>query len=309
MAGLGSWRRDRRRRRLAVTPMQSPVSEPAAALGYGAGFSFRRPSMLVHPQFDPIALQLGPVAIHWYGLTYLLAFGLFLWLASLRVSHEPFARLGWQRRDVEDLLFFGVLGVILGGRIGYALFYKSDYYLENPLEILAVWKGGMSFHGGLIGVLVAMAVYARRRGRRFLEVTDLIAPCVPTGLASGRLGNFINGELWGRAADPSLPWAMVFPQSGSELPRHPSQLYQFALEGLLLFVLLWLYARKPRRIGQVSGAFLVGYGLMRFSAEYFREPDSFLGLLALNLSMGQWLCLPMILAGVLLWWRAGRQPA
>ena len=264
--------------------------------------------MLVHPQFDAVALQIGPVAIHWYGLTYLVAFGLFLWLASLRVRQPQHAAAGWQRRDVEDLLFFGVLGVVIGGRLGYVLFYKPGYYAAHPLEALAVWKGGMAFHGGLLGVIVAMALFAHLRKRHFLAVTDLIAPCVPTGLASGRIGNYINGELWGRAADPSLPWAMVFPQSGSALPRHPSQLYQFALEGILLFVLLWLYARQPRRLGQVSAAFLVGYGVLRFTAEYFREPDGFLGLLALNMSMGQWLCLPMVVAGLVLGWWAGRQP-
>jgi phosphatidylglycerol---prolipoprotein diacylglyceryl transferase len=263
--------------------------------------------MLVHPQFSPIALQLGPVAIHWYGLTYLVAFGLFMWLASRRIQQTPFAQAGWTRREVEDLLFYGVLGVVIGGRLGYVLFYKPGYYAANPLEVFAVWKGGMAFHGGLLGVLAAMLVFARMRGRHFLQVTDLIAPCVPTGLASGRIGNFINGELWGRAADPSLPWAMVFPQSGTQTPRHPSPLYQFALEGLLLFALLWIYSRKPRRLGQVSGAFLIGYGVLRFIAEYFREPDSFLGLLALNLSMGQWLCVPMIVAGALIWWSAGRR--
>jgi phosphatidylglycerol---prolipoprotein diacylglyceryl transferase len=262
--------------------------------------------MLVHPQFDPVALSLGPVQIHWYGLTYLVAFGLFLWLAGRRVRQPHFVQAGWTRRDVEDLLFFGVLGVVVGGRIGYALFYKPGQYLANPLEILMVWKGGMSFHGGLIGVIGAMALFARTRKRRFLEVTDLIAPCVPTGLASGRIGNFINGELWGRAADPSLPWAMVFPQSGTDLARHPSQLYQFALEGLLLFALLWWYGRQPRALGQVSGAFLVGYGVFRFTAEYFREPDSFLGLLALNMSMGQWLCVPMVLVGI---WMLRRKEA
>jgi len=260
--------------------------------------------MLVHPQFDPVALSLGPVQIHWYGLTYLVAFGLFLWLAGLRVRQAQFANSGWTRNDVEDLLFFGVLGVVIGGRVGYALFYKPGQYLSNPLEILMVWKGGMSFHGGLLGVIAAMGLFARTRGRHFLEVTDLIAPCVPTGLASGRIGNYINGELWGRAADPTLPWAMVFPQSGRDIPRHPSQLYQFALEGLLLFVLLWWYARSPRRIGQTSGAFLVGYGVLRFVAEYFREPDSFLGLLALNMSMGQWLCVPMVVVGAWMWRRA-----
>ena len=258
------------------------------------------PTMLVHPQFDPIALQLGPLAIHWYGLTYLVAFGLFLYLGSLRVGHTPYAQRGWTRHDIEDLLFYGVLGVVIGGRLGYVLFYKPGYYAANPLEIFAVWKGGMAFHGGLLGVLGAMALFARKRKRHFLEVTDLIAPCVPTGLASGRIGNFINGELPGRVADPGLPWAMIYPQVDN-LPRHPSSLYQFALEGVLLFVLLWLYARQPRKLGQVSGVFLIGYGVLRFIAEYFREPDSFLGLLAMNMSMGQWLCVPMVVAGAVMW--------
>lgn len=265
--------------------------------------------MLVHPQFDPVALSLGPLQIHWYGLTYLVAFVLFLWLASLRVKMPQFAGRGWVRPDVDDLLFWGVLGVVVGGRLGYVLFYKPGHYLANPLEIFAVWKGGMSFHGGLIGVTLAMAGYAKMRGRSFLDVMDLVAPCIPTGLASGRVGNFINGELWGRAADPSLPWAMVFPQSRTDVPRHPSQIYQFALEGLLLFVVLWLYSRKPRARGQVASAFVFLYGLMRFVVEYFREPDSFLGLLALNLSMGQWLCVPMMLIGGGLWWWFGRSPA
>ena len=263
--------------------------------------------MLVHPQFDPIAIQLGPVGIHWYGLTYLVAFGLFLWLATLRTRQPQYAAAGWSRRDVEDMLFWGVLGVVIGGRLGYVLFYKPGYYAGNPLEALMVWKGGMSFHGGLLGVIVALALYARQRGRPYFEVMDLIAPCVPLGLASGRVGNFINGELWGRAADPSLPWAMVFPQSGTAIARHPSQLYQVALEGVLLFVLLWLYARKPRALGQVSGAFLVGYGMLRFVAEFFREPDRFLGPLALGMSMGQWLCVPMVLAGAAIWLWAGRR--
>jgi len=272
--------------------------------------------MLVHPQFSPIAFEIGPLAVHWYGLTYLVAFGLFLWLAARRVRRSPFAESGWTRQQVEDLLFFGVLGVVLGGRIGYVLFYKAGYYAQHPLEVFAVWKGGMSFHGGMLGVLAAMALYARLRGRRFLEVTDLIAPCVPLGLASGRIGNFINGELWGRAADPALPWAMVFPQSGSSLPRHPSQIYQVLLEGVLLFALLWWYARRPGAYvdsrgrpawGRVSGAFLAGYGVLRFAAEYFREPDAFLGLLSLGLSMGQWLCVPMMVAGAIMWARPVRR--
>ena len=264
--------------------------------------------MLVHPQFDPVAISLGPVQVHWYGLTYLVAFGLFVWLAGRRVRQPWFEQAGWTKRDVEDLLFWGVLGVIVGGRLGYVLFYKPGYYAEQPFEALAVWKGGMSFHGGMLGVIVAMVAWARKRGRAWLEVTDLVAPCVPLGLASGRIGNFVNGELWGRTADPALPWAMVFPQSGTSVARHPSQLYQVALEGVLLFVLLWLYARQPRRTGEVSAAFLVGYGVLRFVAEYFREPDSFLGLRALGLSQGQWLCVPMVAAGAALWiWAARRK--
>jgi len=268
--------------------------------------------VLVHPQFDPVALDLSrfgiPVSIHWYGLTYLAAFALFLFLAVRRAQQPLYAQAGWTRRDVEDMLFYGVLGVVIGGRLGYVLFYKPGYYAAHPLEAFAVWKGGMAFHGGLLGVIGALALFARSRQRPFLQVTDLVAPCVPTGLAAGRIGNFINGELWGRAADPTLPWAMVFPQSGSAVPRHPSQLYQFALEGLLLFVLLWWFAKRPRPMGQVSGAFLVGYGVFRFIAEFFREPDSFLGLQALDLSRGQWLSVPMVAIGLALWvWSARRK--
>jgi phosphatidylglycerol:prolipoprotein diacylglycerol transferase len=268
--------------------------------------------MLIHPQFNPIALDLTglglPIQIHWYGLTYLVAFLLFLWLASKRVAQPWFAEQGWSWRDVEDILFFGVMGVVIGGRLGYVLFYKPSFYLAHPLEIFFVWRGGMAFHGGLLGVAVALWFYAWRHKRPYFQVMDLIAPCVPTGLASGRIGNFINGELWGRAADPSLPWAMLFPQSGLDVPRHPSQIYQFLLEGLLLFVLMWWWAGARRRPwGQVSAVFLMGYGSLRFIAEYFREPDSFLGLLSLGMSMGQWLCVPMVLAGAGLWiWAAKR---
>jgi phosphatidylglycerol---prolipoprotein diacylglyceryl transferase len=257
--------------------------------------------MLIHPQFDPVALALGPVQVHWYGLMYLVAFSLFFFFATRRTTQAPYAQASWTRQSVKDLLFFGVVGVILGGRLGYVFFYKPGYYLAHPAEILAVWQGGMAFHGGLLGVIAAMALYAHLRQRSFREVADLVAPCVPVGLAAGRLGNFINGELWGRAADPTLPWAMVFPQSGTDLARHPSQLYQFALEGLLLFVILQWYARRPRPLGRVAALFLMGYGVARFVAEAFREPDSFLGLLALNLSMGQWLCVPMVLLGLWMW--------
>ncbi len=264
--------------------------------------------MLIHPEIDPVALQLGPIAIHWYGLTYLAAFGLFLFLGSLRLRHEPYASIkgegAWSRKDLEDILFLGVLGVVLGGRLGYCLFYKPLYYLAHPLEVFAVWQGGMSFHGGLLGVIVSMVWFAHSRRRPFWQVADFVAPCVPTGLAAGRVGNFINGELPGRLSDPALPWGMVFRGAG-DLPRHPSQVYQFLLEGLLLFVLLWLYARKDRATGQVAAAFLVGYGILRFIAEFFRKPDAFLGLLSLGMSMGQWLCVPMVLAGAALWWWAG----
>jgi len=251
--------------------------------------------MLIHPQFDPVAIHLGPLAIRWYGLMYLLAFGLFLLLGRLRIKTRPNA--GWNAQQLDDMLFFGVLGVVLGGRLGYVLFYQPAHFLAHPLEIFAVWQGGMAFHGGFLGVLAAMWIFARKHGKPWLSLTDFIAPLVPLGLATGRLGNFINGELWGRPTD--LPWAMVFPQADG-LARHPSQLYQFALEGVALFVLLWLFSAKPRPTGAVSGLFLLGYGSFRFIAEFAREPDNFLGLLSLGLSMGQWLSLPMILAGAAL---------
>lgn len=264
--------------------------------------------MLVHPQFDPIAVRLGPIAVRWYGLMYLVAFVAFYLLARRRLRDESVrVRSGLVPADVEDLLFWGALGVVLGGRLGYVVFYKPAYYLAHPFEILAVWQGGMSFHGGLLGVIVAVALYCRRRGKSFLPIADFIAPLVPIGLAAGRLGNFINGELWGRPGD--VPWAMVFPQAGDGIARHPSQLYQFAGEGLALFAFLWWFSSRPRPRGEVAGAFLVGYALLRFLAEFAREPDAFLGLLALRLSMGQWLCVPMLLAGVWMIRRARRGQA
>ena len=221
--------------------------------------------MLVHPQFDPIAFQIGPVAVRWYGLMYLVGFVLFAILGRHRARQNLLT--GWHARDVDDMLMYGVFGVIVGGRLGYVLFYKPLYYLAHPLEIASVWQGGMSFHGGLIGVLVALLLFSRSRHKRWLEVTDFVAPLVPLGLAAGRLGNFINGELWGRVTD--VPWAMVFPPAGPA-PRHPSQLYQFALEGLLLFIVLWVYTGRRRPLGAPSGLFLVGYGTFRFVAEYAR---------------------------------------
>jgi len=280
--------------------------------------------MLVHPQFDPVAIHLGPLAVRWYGLMYLVGFVLFVVFGKIRARQNLLT--GWHPRDVDDMLFYGVFGVILGGRLGYILFYKPMYYLAHPVETLAIWQGGMSFHGGFLGVLIALLVYARVRHKRWLDVTDFVAPLIPLGLAFGRLGNFINGELWGRVTDAGARWAVLFPQAADEdkswmalhpqqaltrglaelyertgmLPRHPSQLYEAGLEGLVLFVLLWMYARRKRPLGAVSGLFLIGYGAFRFIVEFAREPDDFLGLLALGLSMGQWLSLPMIAAGAAL---------
>jgi phosphatidylglycerol---prolipoprotein diacylglyceryl transferase len=256
-------------------------------------------SLLIHPNIDPIAFSIGPLAVRWYGLMYLAGFAIGWWLATRRIAkgEAPITRA-----QLDDLLFLIVLGVILGGRLGYVLFYKPAYYAAHPLEILAIWQGGMSFHGGLLGVMLAMVVAARRHKVDWLRLMDFLAPLVPPGIAAGRLGNFINAELPGRVTD--VPWGMVFPGAG-EAPRHPSQLYQFALEGLTLFIVLWWFSSKPRPRGQVSAMFLLGYGVLRFVAEFAREPDSFIGYLALGLTMGQWLCLAMIAAGaaLLIWSR------
>ncbi|KAB2923987.1 MAG: prolipoprotein diacylglyceryl transferase [Dechloromonas sp.] len=262
--------------------------------------------MLIHPQFDPVAFSLGPLAIRWYGLMYLVAFAQFLLLGRWLIRRRE-ARLTVEQLD--DLLFYGMLGVIIGGRLGQVLFYEPAYYLANPMEIIAVWKGGMSFHGGFLGVLVAMTLWARKHDKAWLEITDFIAPLVPLGLAAGRLGNFINGELWGRVADPALPWAMVFPQAGDTQARHPSQLYHIGLEGITLFVVLWLYSRQPRPRGAVSGIFLIGYGSFRFVTEFFREPDHGIFGQSYAVSMGQWLSLPMVAAGLALLLLAYRKKA
>lgn len=261
--------------------------------------------MLVHPQFDPIFFSVGPVAVRWYGLMYVAGFVAFIMLGKLRVRRG--LGHGLELRDVDDMLMYGVLGVILGGRLGYVLFYKPAYYLQHPLEILQIWSGGMSFHGGFIGVLLGIALFCAIRKRRWLATMDFIAPLVPLGLAAGRLGNFINGELPGRPT--TLPWGMWFPQvDPTPVYRHPSQLYQMALEGFALFIVLWIYSGKPRPTGAVSGAFLVGYGFFRFLSEFARQPDDFLGLLQFGLSMGQWLSLPMILIGAAMMAWAYRKP-
>ena len=262
--------------------------------------------MLIHPQFDPVAIQLGPLAIHWYGLMYLVGFGLFLWLGHVRIKQQP--DCGWNGKDLDDFLTWAVLGVIVGGRLGEVLFYQPGYYLAHPAEILMVWKGGMSFHGGFIGVLAAMLLFARRKGVSFWQISDFVAPLVPTGLAAGRIGNFINGELWGRIASHDLPWAMIFPHVDA-MPRHPSQLYQAALEGLALFVILWLFSARRRPLGQVSAVFLIGYGSFRFIAEFFRTPDAGIFGQSDIISMGQWLSVPMIVAGILLYHWAARRDA
>ena len=250
--------------------------------------------MPIH-HIDPVALQLGPISIRWYGLMYLIGFALFLVLGRLR-SRDAWRDMSAQ--DVDDLLFYGMIGVIVGGRLGHVIFYGPlSYYISHPLEIFAVWKGGMASHGGILGVIVAMWAFARSRGKSFLRVTDFVVPLVPLGLGAGRIGNFINGELWGRVTDPTLPWAMIFPQAGDELPRHPSQLYQFALEGLVLFAILWLYSRRPRPAGTVGSLFLIAYGVLRIVGEVFREPEALYGTMPLGLSAGQWLSVPMVLIG------------
>lgn len=262
------------------------------------------PLVLTFPDIDPVAINIFGLKIHWYAIMYLIGFAAAYFLLRKRLEHEPFRSVTkpdkWSPADIEDLLLYSIAGVILGGRLGYVLFYKPGFYLANPLDIIKLWDGGLSFHGGAIGVIVGIAVHALIKKRPFLQVADFLVPAVPFGLMAGRIGNFINGELWGREASTDLPWAMVFP-TGGDVARHPSQIYQALLEGLLLFVLLWLYARKPRFRGQVAGGFLIGYGAFRFIGEFWREPDSYLGLLSMGLSMGQWLSIPMVVAGLIIW--------
>ena len=267
------------------------------------------------PEFDPVIFSLGPVSLHWYGLMYLVGFVFAMWLATRRANRPG---SGWTKNEVENLLYAGFLGVFLGGRIGYVLFYNLPVFLADPLYLFRVWDGGMSFHGGLIGVILVMIIFARRTKRTFFQVSDFIAPLIPFGLGAGRLGNFINGELWGRV-DPSFHYTMIFPGSRAEdlallpthpewlfdaygaLPRHASQLYELALEGVVLFLILNLFIRKPRPTGSVSGLFLIGYGLFRIIVEFFRQPDAqFTGGWVQYISMGQILSIPMVLAGIIM---------
>lgn len=253
--------------------------------------------MLTYPQIDPIIVHLGPLAIRWYGVMYLLSFIAVWWLAVRRTAAGLAATQ--TRQEVEDMIFYGALGVILGGRIGYVFFYQFDTFLHDPLFLFKITQGGMSFHGGLVGVLIALALFARKIHQPFFAVMDTVAPLTPIGLGLGRLGNFINQELWGRPTD--VPWAMLFPADPLQLPRHPSQLYQFAFEGVLLFVLLYWFSRKPRPRGLTSGLFLTLYAIFRFSMEFFREPDAFLGFDALGwMTRGQELCIPMFIAGIII---------
>ena len=279
--------------------------------------------MLILPQFNPVAITIGPIAIHWYALMYVLGFIFFLTVSKQKIKQKaaPLRQL----EDLDNLFVYGVLGVLLGGRLGYVLFYQSAYYFSHPSEIIKVWQGGMSFHGGLLGVLLGIMLFCYRYRYRFLSITDFIAPLVPVGLGLGRIGNFINGELWGRVTSPTHFWAMGFPQAYDldkqlapqlspslqtafikyhVLPRHASQLYEACLEGVLLFILLYLFTRKKREMGQTTGLCLLLYGCFRFIVEFSREPDQQLGLLAFGLSMGQWLCLPMIITGVILYFCA-----
>ncbi|MGQ3676516.1 prolipoprotein diacylglyceryl transferase [Xanthobacter sp. TB0139] len=264
---------------------------------------------LPFPTIDPVLVEIGPLAIRWYALAYIA--GLVLgWLLARALVSRPALWGGvapMKPQDLDDALFWATLGVILGGRIGYVLFYNFSYYAANPGEIIAVWKGGMSFHGGLAGTILALLWFARSRGIRILSMLDVAGVVAPLGLLFGRLANFINSELWGRPTD--VAWAVIFPNGGN-IPRHPSQLYEAALEGLILFLVMMLLVRLGglRRPGLATGLFAIGYALARIIVEFFREPDPQLGYLAFGTTMGQWLSVPLLLAGLVLMLHALRQP-
>ena len=262
--------------------------------------------MLTYPDINPVAFELGFIKVHWYGLMYLAAFASAYLLATWRAK-QPGS--GWTTQQVSDLIFYGAMGVVIGGRMGYVLFYNFPQFLEDPLWLFRVWEGGMSFHGGLLGVIAAILYFSHKHKKGIFEVGDFGAPFVPIGLMFGRIGNFIGGELWGRMADPSVvPWAMVFPRGG-DVPRHPSQIYQACMEGFLLFVILWFYSSRPRPQKAVSAVFLIGYGVFRTIAEFFREPDAQIGFDLLGwVTRGQLLSLPMIIVGIVLLVIAYRSP-
>ncbi|GFZ80431.1 prolipoprotein diacylglyceryl transferase [Pseudohongiella nitratireducens] len=261
--------------------------------------------MLTYPQIDPVAFSLGPLQVHWYGIMYVIAFSA-AWLLAKYRAKTPMWEGQWSDAQLSDLVFYGAMGAVLGGRMGSVFFYNFDRFLEDPLWLLRVWEGGMSFHGGFLGVMLAFYVFARVHKKTWFQVLDFIAPLAPVGLGFGRLGNFIGGELWGRPTD--VAWGMVFPHV-DELPRHASQLYQAALEGVVLFALVWWFTSRPRPRYAASGLFSLGYGLQRFFVEFFREPDSWIGFVALEwLTMGQVLSLPMIFVGIALLVIAYRKP-
>lgn len=255
--------------------------------------------MLIYPHINPVALSVGPLKIHWYGLMYLFGFISAWYLACWRTKRF---NLAWTQEQIGDLIFYAAVGIIIGGRMGYMLFYNTQQLINNPLSVFKIWEGGMSFHGGLLGVLIALMCFSRKIKKSFWSIADFVVPLVPLGLAAGRVGNFINGELWGRVTH--VPWAMVFPQVDMQ-PRHPSQLYELGLEGIVLFVVVWWYAAKPRPAGRVSAVFLIGYAMCRFIIELFREPDNQLGFVAFNwLTMGQLLSIPMLLIGIFVYFYA-----
>lgn len=259
--------------------------------------------MLIHPRFNPVFFSMGPLKAHWYGVMYLCAFSVAWLLGRYRAIYSS----EWSKQNVSDLIFYSILGVIIGGRIGYMLFYSLPALTSNPFNLFKIWQGGMSFHGGLVGVMVSMFWFAKRFNKTFFEVSDFTAPLVPLGIAAGRLGNFINAELWGKAT--SMPWGMVFPDVDLQ-PRHPSQLYELLFEGLILFGIVWFFSAKPKPKMAVSGLFAVCYGFFRFTLEFYRMPDSQYGYLAWNwLTMGQVLTIPIIILGFFLIWRAYFAPS
>lgn len=265
--------------------------------------------VLMFPNFDPVIVQVGPLAIRWYALAYITGLVLGWRLLRRLVREQPIVATTLQ---ADDFLTWATLGVVLGGRLGYVLFYQPLHFLQHPGDIFAVWEGGMSFHGGALGVIIAIAIFAWRNNISLLGLGDRICVCVPIGLGLGRVANFINGELWGRPAPDWLPWAMIFPRAPDLLPRHPSQIYQALLEGLILFSIMYVLSRRPGlrgRFGFLAGAFLAGYGVARIIGEFFREPDAFLGFLWEGITMGQILSIPMVVVGVALMIYALRQPA
>lgn len=285
--------------------------------------------MLIHPNFNPVAISFGKISVYWYGIMYLAAFMIARVIGKFRLNIPYVINQKWSINDIDDILFYGLFGIIFGGRLGYVLFYNLNWYFYHPIDIIKIWNGGMSFHGGLIGVIFSMLIFAYNKNRSLFQVTDFIVPMVPLGIAFGRLGNFINGELWGRVTDSSTLFSMMFPRAINDdikwiilnmnnsintnlinlfneyhmLPRHPSQLYEGLLEGIILFFFMFFLSKKSKPTGVISSLFLIIYGIMRFFIEFIREPDESIGLIALNFSLGQWLTIPMIILGFIILFR------